>query len=66
LVRIFKPDEIPKGFREAIEQDDIDLRQVKYVVHSDDDKEAWKIAAKLGYYILVPTVTDDWLHVVIY
>lgn len=63
MIRVFNYNEIPIGYQEAINSDNIDINQVKYVLHSNDS-ETWRVAEKLGYYQLIPTMTDEWLYVI--
>jgi len=65
MVRIFERDEIPKGFLEAIKQKNIDINNIKYVIHEDfKHASLWDILNRFGYYETIPLITEDYIYVI--
>lgn len=69
MIRIYNSDEIPKGYRETIEANNINFDEVKYVLVPDENinNRAWCVARRLelGEYFTIPTITDEWLYVIL-
>lgn len=68
MVRVYESHEIPQGYKYTIRSNGIDLDTVEYVVNADygnHDSQGYKVAEKLGNYIGLGTITDDWIYVVI-
>ena len=65
MVRIFERDEIPHGFLEAIKQRNIDINDIKYVIHEDfKHSSLWDILNRFEYYETIPLITEDYIYVI--
>jgi ABC-type antimicrobial peptide transport system permease subunit len=65
MVRIFEPNEIPKGFLEAIQQRNIDINNVKYVIHEDfKHASLYDILNRFEYHETIPLITEDYIYVI--
>jgi Fe-S cluster assembly scaffold protein SufB len=65
MVRIFERSEIPQGFLEAIKQHNIDINNIKYIIHEDfKHASLYDILNRFDNWTSIPLITDDYIYVV--
>lgn len=64
MISIYERHEIPKGYRETIEINKINLQNVKYVVTAECNNYGWKVVEKLGRFVGLSTISEGYIYVV--
>jgi hypothetical protein len=65
MIRIYENEEIPKGWRDTLKLNKIDIDTVKYVLDEDYGQNIiHDVLKNFEYYQAVPTILDSWIYVI--
>jgi len=65
MIRIYENEEIPKGWRDTLKLNKIDIDTVKYVLDEDYGQNIiHDVLKNFEYYQAVPTIIDSWIYVI--
>jgi hypothetical protein len=65
VIRIYSPNEIPKGFRETLINNNVSLDTVDFLIHEDYNcNNIWSILIHFDKYKALSTISEDWIYVI--